>query len=144
MKLVESAPLLCAGITTFNALRHCGGKPGELVAIHGIGGLGHLGVQFAARQGFRTVAINRGRDKENLARSLGAHAYIDSATDDPAKALQAMGGEKRLARIAGTDRGTLPTFIPTQCRHRDHPPISAVSHLRPDARLRCPESNKRK
>jgi alcohol dehydrogenase len=73
MEPVESAPLLCAGITTFNALRHCGAKPGELVAIHGIGGLGHLGVQFAARQGFRTVAVNRGRDKENLARSLGAH-----------------------------------------------------------------------
>jgi alcohol dehydrogenase len=96
MEPVESAPLLCAGITTFNALRHCGAKPGELVAIHGIGGLGHLGVQFAARQGFRTVAVNRGRDKENLARSLGAHAYIDSATDDPAKALQAMGGAKAI------------------------------------------------
>jgi alcohol dehydrogenase len=64
---VESAPLLCAGITTFNALRHCGAKSGDLVAIHGIGGLGHLGIQFAARQGFRTVAVNRGRDKENLA-----------------------------------------------------------------------------
>jgi alcohol dehydrogenase len=96
MEPVESAPLLCAGITTFNALRHCGAKPGELVAIHGIGGLGHLGVQFAARQGFRTVAVNRGRDKENLARSLGAHAYIDSATDDPAKALQTMGGAKAI------------------------------------------------
>jgi alcohol dehydrogenase len=96
MDPVESAPLLCAGITTFNALRHSGAKPGELVAIHGIGGLGHLGVQFAARQGFRTVAVNRGRDKENLARSLGAHAYIDSATNDPAKALQAMGGAKAI------------------------------------------------
>jgi D-arabinose 1-dehydrogenase-like Zn-dependent alcohol dehydrogenase len=89
---VESAPLLCAGITTFNALRHCGAKPGDLVAIHGVGGLGHLGIQFAARQGFRTVAVNRGRDKEDLARSLGAHAYIDSAANDPAQALQAMGG----------------------------------------------------
>jgi alcohol dehydrogenase len=93
---VESAPLLCAGITTFNALRHCGAKSGDLVAIHGVGGLGHLGIQFAARQGFRTVAVNRGRDKENLARSLGAHAYIDSAANDPAQALQAMGGAKAI------------------------------------------------
>jgi alcohol dehydrogenase len=93
---VESAPLLCAGITTFNALRHCGAKPGDLVAIHGVGGLGHLGIQFAARQGFRTVAVNRGRDKEDLARSLGAHAYIDSAANDPAQALQSMGGAKAI------------------------------------------------
>ena len=93
---VESAPLLCAGITTFNALRNCGAAPGDLVAIHGVGGLGHLGIQFAARQGFRTVAVNRGRDKEQLARSLGAHDYIDSAADDPAKALLAMGGAKAI------------------------------------------------
>jgi alcohol dehydrogenase len=93
---VESAPLLCAGITTFNALRNCGAKAGDLVAIHGVGGLGHLGIQFAARQGFRTVAVNRGRDKEQLARSLGAHDYIDSAADDPAKALQAMGGARAI------------------------------------------------
>jgi alcohol dehydrogenase len=93
---VESAPLLCAGITTFNALRNSGARPGDLVAIHGVGGLGHLGIQFAARQGFRTVAVNRGRDKENLARSLGAHAYIDSAANDPAQALQAMGGAKAI------------------------------------------------
>ncbi len=93
---VESAPLLCAGITTFNALRSCGARPGDLVAIHGVGGLGHLGIQFAARQGFRTVAVNRGRDKEALARSLGAHDYIDSAAGDPAQALQAMGGAKAI------------------------------------------------
>jgi alcohol dehydrogenase len=93
---VESAPLLCAGITTFNALRHCGAKPGDLVAIHGVGGLGHLAVQFAARSGFRTVAVNRGRDKEALARSLGAHDYIDGAANDPAQALQAMGGAKAI------------------------------------------------
>jgi alcohol dehydrogenase len=93
---VASAPLLCAGITTFNALRNCGAKPGDLVAIHGIGGLGHLGVQFAARQGFRTVAVNRGRDKEALARSLGARDYIDSDATDPAAALQAMGGAKAI------------------------------------------------
>ena len=93
---VESAPLLCAGVTTFNALRHTGAGPGDLVAVHGVGGLGHLGLQFAARQGFRTVAVNRGRDKEELARSLGASDYIDSAAEDPAKALQAMGGAKAI------------------------------------------------
>ena len=94
---VDSAPLLCAGITTFNALRTCGAKPGDLVAIHGVGGLGHLGIQFAARQGLSgTVAVNRGRDKEALARSLGAHDYIDSEAKDPAAALQAMGGAKAI------------------------------------------------
>jgi D-arabinose 1-dehydrogenase-like Zn-dependent alcohol dehydrogenase len=93
---VESAPLLCAGITTFNALRHSGAGPGDLVAIHGVGGLGHLGIQFAARQGFRTVAVNRGSDKEELARKLGASDYIDSAAQDPAKALTAMGGAKAI------------------------------------------------
>ncbi len=89
---VESAPLLCAGVTTFNALRHTGAGPGDIVAVHGVGGLGHLGIQFAARQGFRTVAVNRGRDKEDLARKLGASNYIDSGAEDPAKALTAMGG----------------------------------------------------
>jgi alcohol dehydrogenase len=93
---VESAPLLCAGVTTFNALRHTGAGPGDLVAVHGVGGLGHLGIQFAARQGFRTVAVNRGRDKEELAKKLGASDYIDSAVEDPAKALTAMGGAKAI------------------------------------------------
>jgi D-arabinose 1-dehydrogenase-like Zn-dependent alcohol dehydrogenase len=93
---LESAPLLCAGITTFNALRHCGAAAGDLVAIHGIGGLGHLGIQFAAHQGFRTVAINRGREKESLARSLGAVDYIDSETQKPDAALQALGGAKAI------------------------------------------------
>ena len=93
---VGSAPLLCAGITTFNALRHCGAGPGELVAIHGVGGLGHLGVQYAARLGFRVVAVNRGRDKEELARSLGAHEYIDSTAGDPAAALRSLGGARAI------------------------------------------------
>jgi alcohol dehydrogenase len=96
LDVVESAPLLCAGITTFNALRHSGAGPGDVVAIHGVGGLGHLGIQFAARQGFRTVAVNRGRDKEELARKLGASDYIDSAAEDPAKALTAMGGARAI------------------------------------------------
>jgi D-arabinose 1-dehydrogenase-like Zn-dependent alcohol dehydrogenase len=93
---VESAPLLCAGVTTFNALRHTGASPGDIVVVHGVGGLGHLGIQFAARQGFRTVAVNRGRDKEELAKKLGATDYIDSAAEDPAKALTAMGGAKAI------------------------------------------------
>lgn len=91
---VESAPLLCAGVTTFNALRSAGARPGEVVAILGVGGLGHLAVQFAARQGFRTVAVNRGRDKEAMIRSLGAHDYIDSTAGDPAEALQKLGGAR--------------------------------------------------
>ena len=91
---VESAPLLCAGVTTFNALRHGGARAGDLVAILGVGGLGHLAVQFAARQGFRTVAVNRGRDKEAMIRSLGAHDYIDSTAGDPAEALRRLGSAR--------------------------------------------------
>jgi D-arabinose 1-dehydrogenase-like Zn-dependent alcohol dehydrogenase len=89
-----AAPLVCAGITTFNSMRHSGAGPGDLVAILGIGGLGHLGVQFAARMGFRTVAIARGRDKESLARSLGALHYIDSQTSDVGAELQRLGGAR--------------------------------------------------
>ena len=91
---VEAAPLLCAGITTFNALRHSGARAGDVVAILGLGGLGHLGVQFAARMGFRTVAIARGKDKEPLAKKLGAHAYIDSGTQNVADTLKPLGGAK--------------------------------------------------
>jgi len=91
---VEAAPLLCAGITTFNALRNSGARAGDVVAILGIGGLGHLGVQFAARMGFSTVAIARGKEKEPLARTLGARHYIDSSTQDVAEALGALGGAK--------------------------------------------------
>ena len=90
----DAAPLLCAGITTFNALRHSGARGGDLVAILGVGGLGHLGIQFAARLGFRTVAIARGTDKEQLARELGAHDYIDSTAGDPGEALMALGGAR--------------------------------------------------
>lgn len=89
---VEAAPLMCAGITTFNALRNSGARPGDIVAILGIGGLGHLAVQFAAKMGFRTIAIARGADKEALARKLGAHYYIDSQAQDPAAELLKMGG----------------------------------------------------
>jgi D-arabinose 1-dehydrogenase-like Zn-dependent alcohol dehydrogenase len=101
---IESAPLLCAGITTFNALRNCGAGPGDLVAVHGVGGLGHLGIQFARRLGFRTVAVNRGRDKEELARSLGAHDYIDSEAGDVAEALQTIGGARAIiATVTSAD-----------------------------------------
>jgi alcohol dehydrogenase len=96
LDVVESAPLLCAGITTFNALRNCGAGAGDLVAVHGVGGLGHLGIQFAARLGFRVVAVNRGRDKEELAHSLGAHEYIDTQSADPAAALRALGGARAI------------------------------------------------
>src|SRR6266481_2774232 len=92
----EAAPLLCAGITTFNALRHSGAGPGDLVAVLGLGGLGHLGIQYARQMGFRTVAIGRGADKEPLARKLGAHEYIDTDSGSSAAALQKLGG----ARVA--------------------------------------------
>jgi D-arabinose 1-dehydrogenase-like Zn-dependent alcohol dehydrogenase len=91
---VESAPLLCAGITTFNALRKSGAGPGDLVGVLGIGGLGHLGVQFATKMGFKTVAIARGKEKGPLAKKLGAFHYIDSQTQDPAAELQELGGAK--------------------------------------------------
>jgi D-arabinose 1-dehydrogenase-like Zn-dependent alcohol dehydrogenase len=90
----DAGPLLCAGITTFNALRHSGAGPGELVAILGVGGLGHLGVQFASKLGFDTVAIARGREKEELARQLGARHYIDSTAENPGEALAALGGAR--------------------------------------------------
>jgi D-arabinose 1-dehydrogenase-like Zn-dependent alcohol dehydrogenase len=90
----EAAPLLCAGITTFNALRHSGAGPGNTVAVQGIGGLGHLGVQYARQMGFRTVAIGRGPDKDGLAQKLGAHLYIDSSSGPPAEALKKLGGAK--------------------------------------------------
>ena len=90
----EAAPLMCAGVTTFNALRNSGARPGDLVAVLGVGGLGHLGVQYAAKMGFRTVAIARGQDKEPLARQLGATHYIDSQTADPAAELAKLGGAK--------------------------------------------------
>ena len=82
LRSAEAAPLLCAGITTYNALRNAGLRGGDLVAVQGIGSLGHLGIQFARHMGFRTVAIGRGREKEKLAKGLGAHVYIDAAVDD--------------------------------------------------------------
>ena len=94
LSAADAAPLMCAGVTTFNALRNSGARAGDLVAVLGIGGLGHLGVQYAARMGFRTVAIARGADKEPLARELGAVHYIDSQAADPAAELTKLGGAK--------------------------------------------------
>jgi alcohol dehydrogenase, propanol-preferring len=93
---VDAAPLLCAGITTYNALRDAGLRGGDLVAVQGIGGLGHLGIQFARHMGFHTVAIGRGREKETLAKDLGAHVYIDTAVDAAAAVLQCMGGARAI------------------------------------------------
>jgi len=107
---VASAPLLCAGITTFNALRHCGARAGELVAIHGVGGLGHLGIQFAARLGFRVVAVSRGSDKEELARSLGAHEYLDTERGDPAAALRSLGGARAILATV-TEAGAMQAVV---------------------------------
>ena len=97
---VEAAPLMCAGITTFNALRNSGARPGEVVAVLGLGGLGHLGVQFAVKMGFKTIAIARGQDKVPLAQQLGAHHYIDTRAEDPAAALQKLGGAKVILATA--------------------------------------------
>lgn len=89
---VDAAPLLCAGITTYNALRNTDARPGDVVAVQGIGGLGHLGVQYARQAGFETVAISRGTDKAEYARELGADHFVDSEAEDPAEALSELGG----------------------------------------------------
>lgn len=94
LSAVDGAPLLCAGRTTFGALKESGARAGDLVAILGIGGLGHLAIQYAVKMGFKTVALSRGRDKEELARRLGAHVYIDTAKGDVAKELQKLGGAR--------------------------------------------------
>jgi D-arabinose 1-dehydrogenase-like Zn-dependent alcohol dehydrogenase len=94
LSAVDAAPLMCAGVTTYNALRNSGARPGDLVAVLGLGGLGHLGVQYAAKMGFKTIGIARGKDKEPLARKLGAHHYIDSQAQDPAAELLKLGGAK--------------------------------------------------
>lgn len=100
----EAAPLLCAGITTFNSLRNTGARPPDTVAILGMGGLGHLGIQFAAKMGFNTVAIARGADKEKFARELGARHYIDSTTSDVSASLQKLGGARViLATVTDAD-----------------------------------------
>jgi len=97
----EAGPYMCAGVTVYNALRNSGARGGDLVAVHGIGGLGHLGVQYSRQMGFETVALGRGKDKEPLAKKLGAHHYIDSATGNAAAAeLQKLGGAKVILATA--------------------------------------------
>ena len=104
LSAVEAAPLMCAGLTTYNCLRNSGARPGDTVAVIGLGGLGHLGIQYAAKSGYNTVAIGRGSDKEALARKLGASHYIDSAAQDPAAELQKLGGAKViLATVTAAD-----------------------------------------
>src|SRR5499433_3851025 len=105
-----AAPLLCAGLTTFNALRNAPAKAGDLVAVLGIGGLGHLGVQYARHMGFEVVAIARGTDTAELAKKLGAHHYIDSAATDPGAALQALGGAKVIVITASGGKTIAATF----------------------------------
>jgi len=107
----EAAPLMCAGVTTFNAIRSSGVRPGDRVAVVGIGGLGHLGVQFAAKLGFETIAIARGADKEPFARQLGADHYIDSTSTDVAAALTALGGAD-LVLATVTDAGSMSATVP--------------------------------
>lgn len=106
----DAGPLLCAGITTYNSLRNSGARPGDTVAILGIGGLGHLGVQYAAKSGYRTVAIARGQDKAPLAKQLGAHVYIDSTKQDAMAELQKLGGAAVILSTV-TDAATLAVAV---------------------------------
>jgi D-arabinose 1-dehydrogenase-like Zn-dependent alcohol dehydrogenase len=108
LSAVDAAPLLCAGITTFNGLRNSGARPGDLVAVQGVGGLGHLAVQYASRMGFRTVAISGGKDKEPLARKLGAHHYIDAGSVDPGTELLKLGGAHLVFCTAPSGKAMAP------------------------------------
>lgn len=111
MASVEAAPLLCAGLATFNAMRHSGALAGDLVAIQGIGGLGHLAVQYARKMGFRVVAVGRGRDLAEPLKALGAHRYIDTQAEDPAPVLQAMGGAQLILTTL-TDSQAASALVP--------------------------------
>jgi alcohol dehydrogenase len=106
----DAAPMGCAGVSTFNALRRCAARPGDLVAVLGLGGLGHLAVQFANKLGFETVAIARGSDRASTAERLGAHHYLDSSTGDIAKQLQALGGAKVVLATAGNSTAMSATI----------------------------------
>jgi D-arabinose 1-dehydrogenase-like Zn-dependent alcohol dehydrogenase len=107
---IDAGPLMCAGITTFNSLRNSRARAGDTVAVVGIGGLGHLAVQFAAKMGFRTIAVARGTDKEPLARQLGAQHYIDSTASDPAAELQRAGGAKIIVATAASAQAMAGTI----------------------------------
>ena len=106
----DAAPILCAGITTYNALRNSGARAGDTVAVQGIGGLGHLGVQYAAKMGFRTIAISRGADKEALARQLGAHEYVDTQVASAAEGLQKLGGADLVLATAPSSEAIASTI----------------------------------
>lgn len=106
----EAAPLLCAGITVFNALRNSGARPGDTVAVQGIGGLGHLGIQYARRMGFRTIAMGRGGDKAALAEKLGAHQYLDTSSGSPSEALKKLGGAHVLLATAPDSKSMSAVF----------------------------------
>jgi D-arabinose 1-dehydrogenase-like Zn-dependent alcohol dehydrogenase len=110
LSAAEAAPLLCAGITVFNALRNSGARAGDLVAVQGIGGLGHLGIQYAHQMGFRTFAIGRGKDKETLARKLGAAHYVDTAAGDPVAELQKFGGARVILATAPDSKSMSALF----------------------------------
>jgi D-arabinose 1-dehydrogenase-like Zn-dependent alcohol dehydrogenase len=107
---IEAGPLLCAGITTYNALRHSGAMPGDLVAVQGIGGLGHLGIQFASKFGYKVAAIGRGPENEALAKKLGANVYIDSQTTNAAEALLKMGGAQVILATAPSSKAMSELF----------------------------------
>jgi D-arabinose 1-dehydrogenase-like Zn-dependent alcohol dehydrogenase len=106
----EAGPLLCAGITTYNALRHSGAMPGDLVAVQGIGGLGHLGIQFASKFGYKVAAIGRGPENETLAKKLGANLYIDSKATNAAEALLKMGGAQVILATAPSSKAMSELF----------------------------------
>jgi len=114
----DAGPLLCAGVTTYNSLCNSGARPGDLVAVLGIGGLGHLGVQYAVKMGFHTVVLSRGAEKEPLSRELGAHDYIDTTTKDPAETLQVMGGAKVILATAPNAKAISATFGGLKARGR--------------------------
>src|SRR5438093_6969746 len=132
----EAGPFMCAGVTVYNALRNSGARGGDVVAVHGIGGLGHLGVQYARQMGFQTVALGRGKDKEPLAQKLGAHHYIDSDVVDPVKELQKLGGARVILATApsakaissvveglGVDGNLLIPAAPNDPRKVGHVPL---------------------
>ena len=136
----DAAPLMCGGITAFNALRHAHAGPGDTIAVQGVGGVGHLAIQFADKMGFRTVAINRGRDKEKLARQLGADEYIDSTEGDAGEALQALGGAAVV--LATVSRAELQSELVKGLRRNGQlivlegsDPIQVTGHALSDGRL---------
>ena len=118
LSAVEAGPLLCAGVTTFNALRNSGARAGDTVAVLGVGGLGHLGIQYARNMGFRTVALSRGTDKQALAKKLGAHSYIDTAEASAADQLQALGGADVVLATAPNAKAIVDTFGGLKARGR--------------------------